>query len=244
MAVDSGFDVLIVRPDFERRIDLPGAGLCPRPVDIDRARAGFANLVSLRVYSFAQGTVIDGEAEADEVLIVLMRGRADVTVASDRQPVGAFGLAREDGTRAVYLPPQSAYRLSAVTDCDIAYARAKPRGSNLPASRGFAPVADRLEITGHAVGMDLTLATVRAGHADLAHDGRFPERFVHVRSDNAVKATVADQPLADWDTVALNDGESASLKVQAGIADVLTVRAARCGSQESAHSSNVGHGPP
>lgn len=218
--------MLIVHADFERRIDLPGAGPCRRPVDLDRSRTGFPKLVSLRVYSFRQGVVIDGEAEADEVFIVLMRGEAGIKVAMEGNEAGVFSIAGNGGPRAVYMPPEASYRLTAVTDCDIAYARVEPLGTTLPETRSFAPTGDQLEVVGHATGMDLAFATVRAG-AVVGHDkdGRSPERFVHFRAVDEMSAIVAGELVGDWDTIAFDDGESIIMKVEAGAADVLTVSA-------------------
>ena len=221
--------MLIVRPDFDRKIDLPGAGPCPRPVDIDGANTCFSDLVSLRVYSFAEGVMIDGEAEEDEVFIVLLRGRADLIVSGDERRSGSFQLQRGGGSRVVYLPPHVSYRLSAITDCDIAYARGKPNGQKMPPVLGFTPGADRLDIIGHAVGMELALATVAAGHpAMFSNDAPLPERFIHVRSDGAVTATIAGETMGNWDTVALNAGESALITVHTGTADILIISATRC----------------
>lgn len=220
--------MLIVRPDFERHIDLPGAGPCRRPVDVDRSRTGFSDLVSLRVYSFAAGVRIDGEAEGDEVFIVLMRGAADIAISQNGGRVGAFSLRREGGSRVAYMSPHASYRLTAVADCDIAYARAEPLVAELPEVRGFAPVGNRLDVTGHATGMKLALSTVRAGEEfGLAKDARAPERFVHIRADDEMTATIAGERLGDWDSAVLGDGERALLEVQTGTADMLTISASR-----------------
>lgn len=219
--------MLIIHPDFARRIDLPGAGPCPRPVDIDRSRTGFSNLVSLRIYSFAAGVKIDGEAEDDEVFIVLMRGQADIVVSSGGGHVGDFPLAADGGPRAAYLPPEASYRLTAVTDCDVAYARVQPRHAEAPEAIGFAQVGDRLDIQGYAANMDLSLATVGAGEGFMlaGRDETAPERFVHVRAIDGATATVAGERLADWDSAALSDGERAVLEVQDGSIDILTITA-------------------
>jgi hypothetical protein len=226
--VGTAGDMLIVRPDFARTIDLPGAGLCRRPIDIDRSRTGFSNLVSLRVYSFAAGVGIDGEAEGDEVFIVLMRGAADIAISQDGRTVGAFSLRREGGTRIVYMPPHASYRLTAAADCDIAYARAEPSGTKLPEVRSFAPDADRLDVAGHATGMNLALATVRAGEVvGLCEDGQSPERFVHIRAGDGTTATIGGDRLGDWDTAVLHDDEMDLIEIETGTAEILTVSASR-----------------
>lgn len=218
--------MLILRPDFDRRIDLPGTGPCSRPVDIDRSQTGFARLVSLRVYSFAQGLVIDGEAEGDEVFIVLMRGQAGIAVSVDGGEVGAFSLDRNGGSRAVYLPPHAAYRLTATADCDIAYARVDPLAADLPAPRDFAPAGNRLDIIGHATGMDLVLATLGAGEQlAAAEDADARERLIHLRAAGEMTASIAGEPLSDWDSVALDEGQNSLLEVATGAADILTISA-------------------
>ncbi len=78
--------MLIVGPDFERWIGLPGAGPCPRSIDIDRSRTGFSNLVSLRVYSFAGGVVINCEGEADGVSSRPFRQVKGLRLAEDASP--------------------------------------------------------------------------------------------------------------------------------------------------------------
>lgn len=216
----------LVAPDFDRRIDLPGAGPCPRPVDIDRAKTGFDTLVSLRVYSFEKGAAIDGEAEDDEVFIVVMRGQADIAVESQGERVGPFAL-RPTGARAVYLPPHGAYHLIAVADCDIAYARSKPDASQSSKARDFTTADDRLDVAGYASGMDLRLAKLMIGETEplVASDGRSPERFVHVGSDSTGVAAIGDATLANWDSAVIDDGEHATLTVRGGAVDVLVITA-------------------
>lgn len=220
--------MLIVKPDFQRRIDLPGAGPCPRPVDIDRTTAALTRLVSLRVYSFARGTAIDGEAEGDEVFIVLMRGAADfaVTAAGSTQAITL----REDAARAFYMPPHSAYRLDAIADCDIAYARCMPMGDEAPPVRSFVPVDGRLDIGDHARGMTLSWAEMSPGSNDapVTVDGGSPERFVHVRSRGGV-ARLSGQDIGDWESAVLRDGEVAMIEVKGEKIDVLTISAAMRG---------------
>jgi 5-deoxy-D-glucuronate isomerase len=92
----------VIPPDFDRTVDLPGVGPTPRPVDVDRGVTGFRDLVSLRVYDFADGTVIEGEAEEDEVLVTLLSGAVEIAVTGARE--AAFRL-DADGDWAIYLPP-------------------------------------------------------------------------------------------------------------------------------------------
>ena len=217
--------VLIVRPDHARTIDLPGAGPCPRPIDVDRSHTGFTDLVSLRVYSFSEGKVIDGEAEGDEVFIVLMRGAVGINVSQTDGQSSSFALGSDGGSRVVFMPPHAAYRLTAAADSDIAYARAEPVGTTLPATRAFALNGDRLDIAGYATGMELSLTT---GATDtLATLDQLRERFVHFRSSGGARATIAGEAMNDWDTAALDAGEMLTLDVAHGAADILTISASR-----------------
>lgn len=216
--------MLIAKPDFARRIDLPGAGPCPRPVDVDRARTGFAQLVALRVYSFPAGVAIDGEAEADEVFVTLVRGEAAMAVTHAGRQVAVFTLRASGGDRVVYLPPHAGYRLTARTACDVAYARAVPAAA-VPPPRAFAGDAARLAIAGYATGMDLTLATYGAGDGP-APAGAAAERLVHVRMAPGAAAVLDGARLDDWDAAALAPGEDGTIMVEAGAVEILAVTAA------------------
>ena len=107
----------VIEPDFDRAVDLPGVGPTPRPVDIDRAVTGFRDLVSLRIYDFADGTLIDGEAEEDEVLVVLLTGAVTIDVTGPHE--AAFRL-DADGDWAIYLPPHHHYQLRPLAPATIA----------------------------------------------------------------------------------------------------------------------------
>ena len=220
--------MLIFAPNFARRIDLPGAGPCPRPVDIDRFSTGFADLVSLRVYSFAQGVVIDGEAEDDEVFIVLMHGKADIAISRGGEAAVSFALRHDGGMRAVFMPPHASYRLSAVTDCDIAYARAQSVGTAQPVVQGFTATGSRLDVIGHATAMDLALAGVRAGEdANLCGDGLLPERLLHLRAGRTLSASVNGETVGDWASVALGQNDPLALAINQGAGEVLLITATK-----------------
>lgn len=205
----------IVSPDFDRRIELHGVGACPRPVDIDRGHHDFATLVSLRVYAFSAGMVIHGDAEEDEVYVVLMRGTAEVAVTQAGEQAGRWTLDSAGGPRAVYLPPSSSYRLAAVADSDVAYARAVPAGI-APAPAAFVPRSGWLA-SDHATQMAMTITT----DGEIAPAAT--ERFVHLRGKG--EATLAGVAMSDWDSALLEDGEDAVLVVTQGRVEVLTVGA-------------------
>ena len=112
-------------------ITLEGVGEVPRPTDIDPQKTGFNRLVSLRIYAFTAGQVIYGEAEGDEVIIVLLQG--DLTVKVTGQQTATRALSGRHTVfggpaQAVYLPPGYSYRLELRTGAEVAYARARAEG--------------------------------------------------------------------------------------------------------------------
>lgn len=126
----------VVEPDPGRRIVLPGVGPVPRPLEIGRDVTGFERL-TLRGYRFDRGHVIDGEAEGDEVAIVLVQGRVRIDVAdSSGASQGSWSLEGRATpfaapARGVYLPPGFSYRLDALEPAEVAYARS-PNGGGRP----------------------------------------------------------------------------------------------------------------
>ncbi len=113
----------LIFPDPARMIDLPGVGPCPRPVDIDQRLTGFQRLKSLRIYRFEPGPAIHGESEVDEVFITALEGRFAMAID------GPHALEAELGPGgALYMTPDHAYRLTPLTPCVVAYARAEAEG--------------------------------------------------------------------------------------------------------------------
>lgn len=210
----------IIPPDFARTIDLPGVGPCPRPVDIDQSVTGFADLVSLRIYSFADASVINGEAEGDEVLIALLDGAASIAVTGAEN--ADFILTRED-IRAIYLPPGHHYRLVPTGKADIAYLRARPNVPKPP--RGFAvstgPVL--LSVEDYAEKLQMRLVRLEAGTALAAETeaGTDAERLVHLRG----VATSGAGVHAAWETLGLGKGETVTLGAVEGSIEVLVAAA-------------------
>lgn len=204
-----------IAADFDRKIDLPGIGPCPRPVDIDRAATGFSDLVSLRIYAFAGGDVVNGESEDDEVLIVLLRGAARIGIEGVHK--GVFDLS-VGGVRAVYMPPGHLYRLAPQGNADIAYARA--RTEEVRAPRGFMARDGVLSAENHGVRLEARLAALDAGPLETAA-GSGVERLAHCLDP----IVVAGRRVAGWETLALDKGERAEARAESGPAEVLIVAA-------------------
>jgi len=209
----------IIEPDFDRLIDLPGVGPTPRPVDIDQRATGFSDLVSLRVYEFADGPAIEGEAEEDEVLVVLLAGAIAIAVTGAHE--ADFQL-DADGDWAVYLPPRHHYRLTPLTPATVAYARARPTGAAEP--RAFAPVNGLLAIAEPCERLRLRLLPL-AGETDASAGlGDEGERLVHLTGPATVQAEGAARNLPPAHTLALSPGEGALVT---GEGELLAVAALR-----------------
>ncbi|MBV9697962.1 MAG: 5-deoxy-glucuronate isomerase [Gammaproteobacteria bacterium] len=228
----------LIRPDAQRRIDLPGApGPVPRPVDIGQAQTGFQVLRTLRIYRFEPGTRIEGHAEEDEVFIVALDGHVELDVRAPESPERHLVLAAADAAAphapcAVYLPAHGTYVLCAPGAAEIAYARATPRAARAPAS--FAPpqVPQRkadlpvvLDVGRHADRLRLQVLhgtpARGAARAELFGGGGSPgEALLHVRAlgaapQLAVRVGARCEALASGDTVVIGAGEPATLEVAA-----------------------------
>ena len=198
----------VIEPDFDRRIDLPGVGPCPRPVDIDQSVTGFSDLVSLRIYDFAEGATINGEAEGDEVLIVLLAGAVDIGVTGPHE--ADFRL-EADGDWAIYLPPDHHYALTPIVPAMVAYARARPSVATAP--RAFGPEEGTLVVDGTAERLRLRLSAPE-GEADASFGlDESLERLVHVNAPGRLLHAGQGVTLGAMDTIVLAPGERALLSL-------------------------------
>ncbi len=235
----------LIKADFERQIAIPGvARPVQRPVDIDKAKTGFVNLRSLRVYQFTAGTTVDGHAEEDEVFVVLMAGAADFTASDDELGHGSqtFELAgpteSETGQFVAYLPPHAAYRLIARADAVVAYARATPPDGNSVAvfgrGRSRSSSAVLIEDKSYARCLRLRVLQIDGRHgtvevAALEDGDAMGEMLVYVASDPARGGVTcaadgtAGLTLDPWDTVAFTADEKAKFQVGEGSSALLLV---------------------
>lgn len=215
----------IIEPDFTRQIELPEVGPCARPVDIDQSQTGFSDLVSLRVYQFAQRMIIHGEAEEDELFIVLLRGTVDIDVAGGSN--ASFTLLADGGIGAVYLPPHDRYCLNVRANADVAYARARPVNGKTRDARSFERVDGTLAVVGYADSFSIA-SSVPAASEDrvLSQLGNSTgERFVHIRTNNSDTLRVAGQDMHDWQTLALARNEPCHIERVRNYAAILVVAA-------------------
>jgi hypothetical protein len=196
----------LIAPDPTRMIDLPGVGPYPRPVDIDQSVTGFGRLVSMRIYTFASGTTIEGEAEDDEVYIVLLKGRARFEVSGEHD--AEYDL-DESGTRMVYLPMGHHYRLKPLAHAEIAYMRAKPKGVKPPKGFAASSVPEIVADPGHADTLGVRLIQI-GPDAPLALDPSPSERLIMTTG----AANSAQGPMIAGSTLALGEGEDATIRAK------------------------------
>ncbi len=186
----------LIKADHDRRLEIPGVpNLVRRPVDIDQSQTGFANLRSLRIYRFDADSVIDGHAEEDEVLIVVMAGSIELTMSENNSPDSQqnsprpFTLSAANDSHsnpcAAYLPPHAAYRLIPRGDAEVAYARATP-------AVGRPPNVFNSQIRSDQVRLD------HAGVAVLFEESTYPQRLrLRLVQIKATQHEIAVTPIAE-----------------------------------------------
>lgn len=208
----------IIKPDFARRIEIPGiADPVRKPVDIDPGITGFETLRTLRIYQFEPGSVVDGHAEDDEVFLVVLSGSAELTLSTPESkgtPVSVEGaLSLADLPCVAYLPPHSEYQLVPKTRTDVAYARATPSTGRPP--KTFRPQpegASLLNNSDYAQSLRILLYKVEAGEKLATGLAGLPgkaEALLHIRYLQSPETqAVGGQPnlnrLEPWDTIALS----------------------------------------
>ncbi len=227
----------LLKANHNRRLEIPGVpGFVRRPVDIDQSQTGFNDLRTLRIYSFEPGAAINGQAEEDEVLVVLLAGSAELTITAANAELGPVVLTGANSERistcAAYLPPHAAYRLVPQTVADVAYVRATPISGRTPklftqANRTLGGgVKALLNETTYAEKLRIRLVQLDAQEQDIAFvplsDAEAAsEAFVHLRilpERKTVKLTANDNEIemSSWDSASIGPGERSSLHVAAG----------------------------
>ncbi len=243
--------MVVLKANHHRAVELAGVqGLVQRPVDIDQTHTGFDTLRTLRIYRFAPPQVIVGQAEEDEVYIVVLTGTVDLKVRSEHWSSNATEFVvtaandRSHAACAAFLPPHAEYTLTPRTNSDVAYARARPATSREP---GLFAAAPRLEEDGvcvlldeskHAERLRIRLLHVGVGGRSSAltpirESDPMGEALIHVRTAPAQSATQLEAPgmpasmLESWDTIAAAPGERPTLRVAPGSSATGLVVAAR-----------------
>ncbi len=204
----------IIEPDFDRLIDLPGAGPTPRPVEIDGRAIGFHDLLSLHIDELADGAVIEGAAE-EEVVLVLLAGAIAVDVI---HPSAMTVLLDADGDWGLHLPPGSAWRLRPQTPATLAQAAARPGVPFAP--KALRPTDGSLLLDGPNGNLRLHLHPLDDAAYVTSDLDEGLERFLHFSGP----ARVAGRELPPMHTLALHPGE----RTQAtGDGEVLALAAIR-----------------
>ena len=242
--------MMLCKADPERRIGILGVTApVRRPVDIDQSMTGFANLRTLRIYQFDAASVIDGHAEEDEVLIVVLAGSVELTINSElwQDSQCAFTLSAATESQGVacaaYLPPHATYKLSPQGDADVAYARATPASTRPPTifssirrrdEPGITVLLDSLlyaeRLRMRLVQIDATQGQVTLTPIDRSESTH--EALVHLTSDSEKGVAIiagADETatsLHSRDTIALSPGDHTSVRIAGGSASALIVTSA------------------
>ncbi len=237
----------LIKADHHRRVEIPGLPApALRPVDIDRSQTGFAKLRSLRIYSFDANSEINGHAEEDEVLIVVLAGSVELTM-SDHNAVESprpVTLSAADELRnnpcAAYLPPHAAYRLIPRSDAEVAYARATPTAGPPPHVFTSQPRSDHagvallLEESTYAQQLRLRLLQITAGQHEIAvtlieESEETCEALIHIRTVPAelvatiTTAEAEPAQLNSWDTLCIEPGERPILLATPGSSSLVLV---------------------
>lgn len=236
----------LIKADHHRRVEIPGLPApARRPVDIDKSQTGFAKLRSLRIYSFDANSEINGHAEDDEVLIVVLAGSVELTM-SDHNSAGpqtcTLSAAGEGHNRpcAAYLPPHAAYRLVPRSDAEVAYARATPAAGPPPHAFTSQPRSDHagvavlFEESTYPQQLRLRLLQITATQHEMAvtlieeSEDMF-EALIHVRAVPAERVatitTTEAEPahLNSWDTLCVMPGDRPILYVAPGSSALVLV---------------------
>lgn len=211
----------LIKPDFHGSVEIEGiAGPVPRPVSIDQAKTGFERLRTLRVYRFSEGVPVDGHAEEDEVLLVVLSGSVELKLTGEGTAVGPVQLdaARStSGTPCVaYLPPHGEYRLVPSAPADVAYVRARPQSGRPPRVFPRTPASgsrdSNLVFEEMHYAELLRIRIVLGPRLILGTQG--DEILLHVQDlpdgtpGTARLATGEQVPISAWDTLAFHSGES------------------------------------
>lgn len=199
--------MLIIEPDFDHVIDLPGAGPTPCPVALDSRVTGFMDLGSLQVHELGDRAPIDAGTAEDEMLIVLLAGAMTVTVTGPQED--KFQL-DADGDWAVYLPPRHFYRLEPLVPATVAQARARSAAASLP--RAFRPINDLLLVEEPAERLRLRLLPLEGETDASAGLDETTERLVHLTGPATVRSGPVTRDLPPGHTLALAPGESAMVR--------------------------------
>lgn len=236
-----------IKADHHRVLTLAGVpDPVHRPVDIDQSQTAFASLRSLRIYRFNAGSVIDGHAEEDEVLIVVLAGSVQLTMSERDLEEGSsrFTLSEVGDPQGhpcvAYLPPNGAYQLIPRSDAEVAYARATPSTGRSPAVF-FAKVRSDdagddvlFEETTYPQRLRLQVVQLNATQDSFAitpveRSESGCEAFVHVKTASAHGAVTiwetGKEPVAleSWDTVSVMPGERPTLRVASAASALLLI---------------------
>jgi hypothetical protein len=109
--------------DPTRRLTFPGIGEVERPLEVTREQTGWA-APTARAYQYRAGQAIDGDAEGDEMVMVLIDGELTLSGTGLEPRVCSRHDPLTDPATVLYLPPGASYRAEVRHDARVLYCRA------------------------------------------------------------------------------------------------------------------------
>jgi hypothetical protein len=208
--------------DPARRLFFEGIGEVERPLEVTPEVTGWP-APSARAYQYRTGQVVDGDAEGDEMVMVLIEGELALRATGLEERVCARRDPLTDAATVLYLPPGASYRAEVRHDARVLYCRAPgtpeaaTRAPRIGAALGDASAQLRIRETVVAAGTWATLPI--AGRGIVYHGFASPGGFalasyagseaVAVRDGDAIVVTgpaydVAVAPAAGLLTVTVS----------------------------------------
>jgi 5-deoxy-D-glucuronate isomerase len=191
-----------VAADPARRLTFAGIGEVERPLEVAREQTGW-DAPTARAYQYRAGQVIDGDAEGDEMVMVLIDGELALSATGLEERVAGRHDPLADAATILYLPPGASYRAEIRRDARVLYCRAAgtPAADGRPAWIGAAldaSVSVRLRIREDVVAAG-TWATLPLGTPGIVY-----HRF---GADDGFALTAT----AGGEAVAVRDGDAVVL---------------------------------
>jgi hypothetical protein len=109
--------------DPERRLFFEGIGVVERPLEVTPELTGWL-APTARAYRYGAGQVVDGDAEGDEMVMVVLWGELALCATGVEERVCVRRDPFRDPATVLYLPPGGSYRAEVLADAHVLYCRA------------------------------------------------------------------------------------------------------------------------
>jgi KduI/IolB family len=214
-----------VASDPGRRLFFEGIGEVERPLEVTPELTGW-DAPSARAYQYRMGQVVDGDAEDDEMVMVLLWGEVALSATGIDERVCVRRDPFTEPATVLYLPPGGSYRADVRADAHVLYCRA-------PGSDGVTDRPARLLVAAPCQSVILSGATsarlrmredvIRAGTSSMVPLGAAGRAIIYHRF------ATPDGSGTSFDGVRVVDGDaivrtgSAHPLLVSGAADLLAV---------------------